>query len=223
MDTIGLDLHKRESQLCILTEDGEVTERRIITSRERFTAVLGAGQAGPCVLSMVDRKTGYLVVGQLRRRTSADVNARARQLIAAQPHRVRTITVDNGTGFHEYVALERATAVRFYFATAPPRVGTGDEREHQRPVPPVPPQAPEHGAPHPARQQSDCPEAQPPAPQAARLPHPGGMPWLHAPVRQQLHVKGTTGMATGELKPASSRPPRGTQRARHTRVQHGRG
>jgi transposase len=41
MDTIGLDLHKRESQLCVLTEDGEVIERRIVTSRERFTAVLG--------------------------------------------------------------------------------------------------------------------------------------------------------------------------------------
>ena len=42
MDTIGLDLHKRESQLCVLTEEGEVIERRIVTSRERFTAVLGA-------------------------------------------------------------------------------------------------------------------------------------------------------------------------------------
>ncbi|HEX9705264.1 MAG TPA: hypothetical protein VGA20_08470, partial [Gemmatimonadales bacterium] len=41
MDTIGLDLHKRESQLGILTDDGEVIERRIVTSRERFTAVLG--------------------------------------------------------------------------------------------------------------------------------------------------------------------------------------
>ncbi|MGH7612583.1 MAG: IS110 family transposase [Gemmatimonadales bacterium] len=42
MDTIGLDLHKRESQVCVLTEEGEVIERRIVTSRERFTAVLGA-------------------------------------------------------------------------------------------------------------------------------------------------------------------------------------
>ena len=41
MDTIGLDLHKRESQLCILADDGTMTERRIGTSRERFTAVLG--------------------------------------------------------------------------------------------------------------------------------------------------------------------------------------
>ena len=42
MDTIGLDLHKRESQLCVLTEAGEIVERRIVTSRERLTAVLGS-------------------------------------------------------------------------------------------------------------------------------------------------------------------------------------
>jgi transposase len=41
METIGLDLHKRESQLCILAADGMTQERRILTSRERFTAVLG--------------------------------------------------------------------------------------------------------------------------------------------------------------------------------------
>jgi hypothetical protein len=40
MDTIGVDLHKRESQLCILASDGTATERRIATSRERFTAML---------------------------------------------------------------------------------------------------------------------------------------------------------------------------------------
>ncbi len=41
MDSIGLDLHKRASQICILTPVGEVLEQRIVTSRERFTAVLG--------------------------------------------------------------------------------------------------------------------------------------------------------------------------------------
>ncbi len=41
MDTIGLDLHKRESQLSIKAEDGTIAERRIVTSRDRFTAVLG--------------------------------------------------------------------------------------------------------------------------------------------------------------------------------------
>src|SRR5437867_2914435 len=42
MDTIGLDLHKRESQLCIITEDGELIERRIRTGRAAFYAVLGS-------------------------------------------------------------------------------------------------------------------------------------------------------------------------------------
>jgi hypothetical protein len=42
VDIIGLDLHKRESQLSIKGEDGTMTERRMVTSRERFTAMLGA-------------------------------------------------------------------------------------------------------------------------------------------------------------------------------------
>ncbi len=79
--------------------------------------VLGAGQAGPCVLSLVERKTGYLVLGQLRARTAAWVNRRAVRLIRRQPRRVRTITADNGTEFHSYAAIEAATAARFYFAT----------------------------------------------------------------------------------------------------------
>ena len=79
--------------------------------------MLGASQAGPCVLSLVERKTGYLLLGQLDHHTSAAVNQRAQQLITAQPHPVRTITVDNGTEFHEYAALERATGTAFYFAT----------------------------------------------------------------------------------------------------------
>ena len=41
MESIGLDLHKRESQLSIKADDGTITDRRIATSRERFTAVLG--------------------------------------------------------------------------------------------------------------------------------------------------------------------------------------
>jgi transposase len=46
MDTIGLDLHKRESQLCIIGSGGEITEKRIVTTRERFTTVLGV--RAPC-------------------------------------------------------------------------------------------------------------------------------------------------------------------------------
>jgi len=36
MDHIGFDLHKNSSQVCVLTEDGELIERRIKTDRESF-------------------------------------------------------------------------------------------------------------------------------------------------------------------------------------------
>src|SRR5215210_8554874 len=36
MDYIGIDLHKNSSQVCILTEDGELIERRIKTGKESF-------------------------------------------------------------------------------------------------------------------------------------------------------------------------------------------
>jgi transposase len=41
MDHIGIDVHKRESQICLLAEGGELIERRIRTEPERFAAVLG--------------------------------------------------------------------------------------------------------------------------------------------------------------------------------------
>ncbi len=41
MDHIGIDVHKRETQICILAEGGELIEQRIRTEPERFAAVLG--------------------------------------------------------------------------------------------------------------------------------------------------------------------------------------
>lgn len=42
MEHIGIDVHKTESQICILTEEGEILEARIQTRRERFEPVLGS-------------------------------------------------------------------------------------------------------------------------------------------------------------------------------------
>jgi transposase len=39
MDFIGIDLHKVSSQVCILSEDGELTERRIKSTRASFDEV----------------------------------------------------------------------------------------------------------------------------------------------------------------------------------------
>ncbi len=42
MEHIGIDVHKNQSQVCILTGDSELVEKRIRTDRDRFAAVLGS-------------------------------------------------------------------------------------------------------------------------------------------------------------------------------------
>ena len=68
-------------------------------------------------MTLVERQGGYLLVGKMRARTTAELNRATLALIARHPHAFRTITADNGTEFHGYRALEAATGVPFYFAT----------------------------------------------------------------------------------------------------------
>lgn len=42
MEHIGIDVHKNESQICRLTEDGEIIEKRVTTRHDRFASVLGS-------------------------------------------------------------------------------------------------------------------------------------------------------------------------------------
>ena len=49
MEHIGIDVHKRESQICILTPEGEMIERRIQSTRQHFTKWF-AGRARARVL-----------------------------------------------------------------------------------------------------------------------------------------------------------------------------
>jgi len=79
--------------------------------------VLGNTQHGACVVTLVERKSGYTAIGLLAKRAAPEVNARLRQLITAQARTVRTLTLDNGTEFHSYKALEATIATRCYFAT----------------------------------------------------------------------------------------------------------
>jgi len=75
------------------------------------------GDGKPCVVTLVERKTGYLEIGKLNARTSQQLSRRTTQLIQRQPRPVRTVTADNGTEFHGYADIERDTDARFYFAT----------------------------------------------------------------------------------------------------------
>ncbi|MGA8753532.1 IS30 family transposase, partial [Candidatus Deferrimicrobium sp.] len=66
--------------------------------------------------SLVERKTGYLVLGKLATHTAAAFTERATRLIRAQPRPVRTVTADNGTELTGYRTIEQRTGARFYFA-----------------------------------------------------------------------------------------------------------
>lgn len=70
-----------------------------------------------CVVTLVERVTGCVLIGKLRSRSVAATNRRVIQLIRSHPHLFKTITVDNGTEFHGYRDIEKATGVVFYFAT----------------------------------------------------------------------------------------------------------
>jgi IS30 family transposase len=78
--------------------------------------VLGSGNKH-CIVTLVDRKTGYVMIGKLKSRTVKDTNRRAIALIKNAPRPVRTVTVDHGTEFHGYKQIEAATHSRFFFAT----------------------------------------------------------------------------------------------------------
>lgn len=70
-----------------------------------------------CVVSLVERVTGCVLLGKLRSRSVAATNQRVVQLVRSHRHLFKTITVDNGTEFHGYREIERATGAIFYFAT----------------------------------------------------------------------------------------------------------
>ena len=78
--------------------------------------VMGTGSKD-CILSIVERKTGLLLIGKLSNRTTESLNARAIELIRYHRGPFITITADNGTEFHNYTEIEERTLATFYFAT----------------------------------------------------------------------------------------------------------
>jgi len=91
-------------------------EQRLELGHWEMDTVIGS-TTNDCILTLVERLTGCLLIAKLPARNAAAVNRRLLQIIAEQPHLFRTITVDNGTEFHAYAQIERLTGVLFYFAT----------------------------------------------------------------------------------------------------------
>lgn len=92
----------------------------VVETRERFgdwegDTVHGRGKA--CVVTLVERKSGLLRLGPVVRATAEMTTRCTVALLRGEPHRVRSITTDNGTEFHGYKAIERELDTQVFFAT----------------------------------------------------------------------------------------------------------
>jgi len=100
-----------------ISERPAEAETRRQSGHWEIDTVMGSEHGRNSVLTMVERTSGYTVMGKLARHCAADAAARCIELIERHAGRVATITADNGTEFHSYADIEAATGVRFYFAT----------------------------------------------------------------------------------------------------------
>lgn len=93
----------------------EVEERKRLGHWEGDT-VMGSDMRH-CVLTLVERTSGYAIVKKLKARTKNEVTRAATRAIRKHCRRFKTITFDNGTEFHDYELLEERFPVKIYFAT----------------------------------------------------------------------------------------------------------
>jgi transposase, IS30 family len=93
-----------------------VIETRKQIGHWEIDTVMGRYGTKPCIVTLVERKTGFLMIGKLSARTKDEANRRILKLIKRRPEVFETITADNGTEFHGYDDIERLTNVHFYFA-----------------------------------------------------------------------------------------------------------
>jgi transposase, IS30 family len=90
-------------------------EQRKELGHWEIDTVLGRGDKN-AVLTMVERATGYVQIHKIKARTVEQVNMATINIINKQPNKVISITADNGTEFHGYRDIEKATGSIFYFA-----------------------------------------------------------------------------------------------------------
>lgn len=91
-------------------------ERRSTVGHWEVDTVVGGGSKD-CVTTLVERKTGFTMIGKLADRSKLGMSMRLNFLIRRARKTFKTITSDNGTEFHNYKSVERAVGVKFYFAT----------------------------------------------------------------------------------------------------------
>lgn len=98
-----------------ISERPASVETRQYKGHWEIDTVMGRGSLD-CIVTLVERKTGYVMIGKLKDRTTHSLNKKTKALIRRDPLSFKTITADNGTEFHQYHQIEDSSDVRFYFA-----------------------------------------------------------------------------------------------------------
>jgi IS30 family transposase len=93
----------------------KIVETRRNKGHWEIDTVMGGGDRH-CIVTIVERKTGYVLIGKLKNRKMDTTNKRTIDLIKKHGFRFSTITADNGTEFHTYEEVEKETGVKYYFA-----------------------------------------------------------------------------------------------------------
>lgn len=109
------DSRGRIAQKRHISERPQEVETRSTLGHWEIDTVQGSGDKH-CILTLVERKTGYVLIGKLPNKTKEATEQRAVQLIRKHRQKVHTITSDHGTEFHSYREIEKRTGVLFYFA-----------------------------------------------------------------------------------------------------------
>jgi transposase, IS30 family len=73
-----------------ITERPTVVDARIQVGHWELDTIMGPGRG--CLVTAVERATGYAMIGKLEACTTEALVARVTQLLQAQPHPIRTIT-----------------------------------------------------------------------------------------------------------------------------------
>jgi IS30 family transposase len=100
-----------------ISERPPEVETRAALGHWEIDTIKGDSQAAHSAVTMVERATGFTVLGKLERHTAAECSLRVTQMILDHAGQVATVTADNGTEFHSYELVEEATGALFYFAT----------------------------------------------------------------------------------------------------------
>lgn len=99
-----------------ISERPATVETRQYLGHWEIDTVMGKGSKD-CIVTLLERKSGYVLIGKLPDRSTSSLNKRVIKMIQQSGLIFKTITADNGTEFHQYKMIEKACNVTFYFAT----------------------------------------------------------------------------------------------------------